>query len=134
MGPPVSGSLSSMPPPPVGAATLGEVPPPMPMPMTSVPMPMSSASVHRHRHRCHRRIHSSVYAHWPVCTVYTLYSVYVQCTVYTLISVTIVYTVQCMVSVYTDQCMPPSSVYSGTMALHTHNVTVYNVTGLFIVQ
>ena len=52
-----------------------------------------------------RRIHSSVYARWPVCTVYTLYSVYVQCTVYTLISVTIVYTVQCIARVYTDQCM-----------------------------
>jgi hypothetical protein len=53
----------------------------------------------------YRRIHSSVYAHWPVCTVYTLYSVYVQCTVYTLYSVTIVYTVQCIARVYTDQCM-----------------------------
>ena len=52
-----------------------------------------------------RRIHSSVYAHWPVCTVYTLYSVYVQCTVYTLISVTIVYTDQCIARVYTDQCV-----------------------------
>lgn len=80
-----------------------------------------------------RRIHSSVYAHWPVCTVYTLYSVYVQCTVYTLYSVTIVYTVQCIARVYTDQCISLSSVCSGTMTMHTHNVTVYSVSVLFIV-
>lgn len=79
------------------------------------------------------------YTQLSVCTLASVYSVYtVQCvrtlyTVYTLYSVTIVYTVQCITRVYTDQCMPLSSVYSGTMALHTHNASVYNVNALFIV-
>ena len=121
MGPPVSGSLSSVAPRLWGRRR-------GPVPIGAVPIgSLLTGTV-------------PAYTQLSVCTLASVYSVYtVQCvrtvyTVYTLYSVTIVYTDQCIPWRYTDQCMPLSSVCSGTMAMRPYNVTVYSGSVLFIVQ